>query len=151
MKVIGRGSPEKVRVRFEACELEVLVDVLRDLRASATRDAADTYTITSVQGTRAIDARHTRLRELEGLLIQLEERPPGTESGATLVGATALVRDVARHGASEAIQRLNDVHEYYEDHVTRGSREALLAAAKTAKAWVATLTAVERVDLGWER
>jgi hypothetical protein len=41
MKVIGLGLPDDVRVRFDACEVEVLVDVLRDLRAKATRDAAD--------------------------------------------------------------------------------------------------------------
>jgi hypothetical protein len=42
MKVIGLGSPDDVRVRFTAREMDVLVDVLRDLRATATRDAADT-------------------------------------------------------------------------------------------------------------
>jgi hypothetical protein len=47
MKVIGLGSPDDARVRFDACEMDVLVDVLRDLRAKATRDAADTYATTS--------------------------------------------------------------------------------------------------------
>jgi hypothetical protein len=36
MKVIGLGSPDDVRIRFDACEIDVLVDVLRDLRAKAT-------------------------------------------------------------------------------------------------------------------
>jgi hypothetical protein len=49
MKVIGLGSPDELRVRFDACELDVLVDVLRDLRAKATRDAVDTCA-TSVLG-----------------------------------------------------------------------------------------------------
>jgi hypothetical protein len=44
MKVIGLGSPDDVQCRFDACEIDVLVEVLRDLRAKATRDAADTYT-----------------------------------------------------------------------------------------------------------
>jgi hypothetical protein len=30
MKVIGVGAPEIVRIRFAACELDLLVDVLRD-------------------------------------------------------------------------------------------------------------------------
>jgi hypothetical protein len=40
------GSPDQVRVRVEACEIDVLVDVLRDVRTKATRDAADTYATT---------------------------------------------------------------------------------------------------------
>jgi hypothetical protein len=43
MKVIGLGAPDQVRVRFDSCELDVLVDVLREWRANATRDAAETY------------------------------------------------------------------------------------------------------------
>jgi hypothetical protein len=45
MKVIGLGAPDDLRVRFEACEIDVLVDVLREQRASATRDAAKTYRV----------------------------------------------------------------------------------------------------------
>jgi hypothetical protein len=37
MKVIGLGSPDDVRVRFSACEMDVLVDVaVRDARADST-------------------------------------------------------------------------------------------------------------------
>jgi hypothetical protein len=42
MKAIGVGSPDDVHVRFDACELDVLVNVIRDLRSKATRDAAQT-------------------------------------------------------------------------------------------------------------
>lgn len=150
MKVIGMGSPDDVRVRFDACEVDVLVDVLRDLRAKATRDAADTYAATPPRETRPIDDRHERLRGLEGLLMQLEEQPPDNRPGAILIGDTTLLRDVVRAGAREALERLQDAHERYEDRVTSRSREALLGAAKTAKAWITTLTAVEHVDLGWD-
>jgi hypothetical protein len=150
MKVIGLGSPDDLRVRFDASEVDVLVDVLRDLRAKATRDAADTYTITPPRETRTIDDRHDRLRGLEGLLMQLEEQAPDNRPGAILISDTTLMRDVARAGAREALDRLQDAHEHYEDHVTSRSSEALLGAAKTARAWVTTLTAVERVDLGWD-
>jgi hypothetical protein len=34
--------------------------------------------------------------------------------------------------------------------VSSRSRETLLDATEAAKAWVATLTAVEQVDLGWD-
>jgi len=151
MKVIGLGSPDDVRIRFNSCEMDVLVDVLRDLRAKATRDAADTYANTSPLDARPIDDRHDRLRGLEGLLMQLEEQPPENRPGAVLMGATPLLRDVAHEGAREALERLNDAHERYDEHVTSLSRETLLAAAETAKAWVTTLTAVEQVDLGWDQ
>lgn len=148
MKVIGLGSPDHVRVRFDACEIDVLVDVLRDLRAKAVREAADTYATTSPHDTRAIDDRHDRLRGLEGLLMQHEEQPPANRPGAILVGATPLMRDVAHEAAREALERLHDAHERYEGNATSRSREALLAAAETAKASITTLTAVEQVDLG---
>jgi hypothetical protein len=147
MKVIGLGSPDDVRVRFDACEIDVLVDVLRDLRAKATRDAADTYATTSPRNTRPIDDRHDRLRGLERLLIQLEEQPPDSRPGAILVGATPLIRGLAQQGAQEALERLHDAHDRYKDSVTSRSREAFLDAAETANAWVTTLTAVDQVDL----
>jgi hypothetical protein len=150
MKVIGLGSPDDVRVRFTAREIDVLVDVLRDLRAKATRDAADTYATTAPHDTRPIDDRHDRLRGLEGLLMQLEEQPPENRPGAILVAATPLMRDVAHEAAREALERLHDAHERYEQHVTSQSRDTLRGAAETAKAWVTTLTAVEQVDLGWD-
>jgi hypothetical protein len=75
MKAIGLGAPDDLRVRFDACEIDVLVDVLREQRANATRDAADTYANGSGH-TRAVDDRHDRLRAVEGLLMQLEEQPP---------------------------------------------------------------------------
>ena len=150
MKVIGLGSPDDVRVRFTARESDVLVDVLRDLRAKATRDAADTYATTSPRDTRPIDDRHDQLRGIEGLLIQLEEQPPDNRPGAILMGTTPLMRDVAHEAAREALQRLHDARQRYEEHVTSQSRDALRGAAETAKAWVTTLTAVEQVDLGWD-
>jgi hypothetical protein len=150
MKVIGLGSPDDVRVRFDPCEIDLLVDVLRDLRAKATREAAETYAISVPQDTRRIDDRHDRLRGLEGMLMQLEEQSPNNRPTAILVGATPLMRSVAREGAREALERLHDAHERYENHVTSRSRKVLLAAASTAKAWVTTLTAIAQVDLGWD-
>ena len=150
MKVIGLGSPDELRVAFNACELDVLVDVLRDLRAKATHDAVDTYAATVLGDSRAVDDRHDRLRGLDAMLIQLEEQPPGNRPGATVIGATPLMRDVARAGARESLQRLHDAHERYEEHVTSRSREALLGASKTAEAWATTLTTVEHIDLGWD-
>jgi hypothetical protein len=102
MKVIGLGAPASVRIRFDACEVEVLVDVLREQRADATRDAADTYATTPPAQTRPIDDRHDRLRAIEVLLMQLEEQPPDSTPGAALVGETDLMCDIARDGAREA-------------------------------------------------
>jgi hypothetical protein len=148
MKVVGLGSPDELRVAFDACELGVLVDVLRDLRAKATHDAVDTYAASGLGATRPVDDSHDRLRDLDALLIQLEEQPPGSPPGATVIGATPLMRDVARDGAREALERLHDAHEHYEEDVTSRSRESLIGAAKTAKAWVTTVTAIDHVDLG---
>jgi hypothetical protein len=148
MKVIGLGAPESVRVRFDGSEVDVLVDIVREQRADATRDAAETYATAPGQ-TQAVDERHDRLRAVEGLLIQLEEQPH-TRPGAVLVGETEHVCDVVRAGAREALRRLAETHGRYEDHATPQSRDALLDAAKTAKAWVVTLTDFDRVDRGWE-
>ncbi|MGH2945353.1 MAG: hypothetical protein ACRDPC_03675 [Solirubrobacteraceae bacterium] len=151
MKVIGLGAPASVRIRFDAYELDVLVDVLREQRADATRDAADTYATTPPTQTRPIDDRHDRLRAVEGLLMQLEEQPPDNRPGAVLVGETDLMCDVARDGAREALRRLQEAHERYtDDGASPQARDALVNATKTAKAWVVTLTAVDQVDHGWD-
>lgn len=149
MRVIGLGAPDDVRVRFAACEIDVLVDVLREQRANGTRDAADTYATSPPGQTRAVDDRHDRLRAVEGLLMQLEEQPH-TRPGAVLVGDTDLMCEVARDGAREALRRLEETHERYEGHATPQTRDALRNAARTAKACLATLTAIDRVDRGWD-
>jgi hypothetical protein len=61
------------------------------------------------------------------------------------------MRDVASGGAREALERLHDAHEHYEENLTSRSRESLLSAATTATAWIETLTAVDHVDLGGAR
>jgi hypothetical protein len=43
MRVIGLGAPDDLYVRFDAYELDALVEVLREPRADPTRDAAETY------------------------------------------------------------------------------------------------------------
>jgi hypothetical protein len=149
MKVIGLGAPDDVRVRFDACEVDVLVDVLREQRADATRDAADTYATAPPGQTRRIDDRHDRLRAVEGLMMQLEEQPH-TRPRAVLVGDTELMCEVVRDGAREALRRLAETHERYEDHASPQSRDALVNAAKSVKAWVVTLTAIDLVDRGWD-
>jgi hypothetical protein len=149
MKVIGLGAPSSLRIRFDACEFDVLVDVLREQRADATPDAAETYATTPRGQTRPIDDRHDRLRGIEGLLIQLEEQPH-TRPGAVLVGEMQLMSDVARDGAREALRRLQEAHERYTDHTSQQAGDALLNATRAAKKWVATLTALDRVDHGWD-
>jgi hypothetical protein len=148
MKVIGLGAPDEVQIRFAATEIDVLVDLLREQRADATREAAETYAAAPPGETRAVDDRHDRLRAVEGLLLQLEE-PPDDRPGAVLVGPTALMRDVVRDGARQAIRGLEEAHKRYAHHAIPNSGDALVNAAKTAKAWVATLTALDRVDRGW--
>jgi hypothetical protein len=148
MKVIGLGAPDDLRVRFEACEIDVLVDALRGQRAIATRAAAETYCVAPGQ-TRMVDDSHDRLRAIEALLIQVEEQPQ-TPEGAILVGNTQLVGEVVHAGAREALRRLAATHERYQGHTGPQSGDALLDAASTAKAWVRTLVAVDRVELGWD-
>ena len=115
----------------------------------ATRDAVDTYA-TSVLG--ATRPRRRLSRSASGAStrssLELEEQLPGSPPGATVIGATPLMRDVARDGAREALERLHDAHQHYESRVASRFRESLLGAAKTATAWVATLTAIDHVDLG---
>jgi hypothetical protein len=146
--VIGLGAPDRVRVRFRFAEIGVLVDVLRKQRADATRDAAAIYDDAPARA-RAVDDRHDRLRAIEALLMQLEDQTH-TGRGAVLVAETQLMSDVIRDGADEAIRRLWETHQAYEDRARPQSRDALLNAAKTARAWVATLTGFDQVDRGWE-
>lgn len=82
-------------------------------------------------------------------MVQLEEQPPDDRPGAVLVSDTELMSEVVRDGAREALRRLEEAHERYEDHATPEARDALLSAATTTQAWVATLTEVDGVDQGW--
>lgn len=97
MKVIGLGSPYDVQIRFDASEVDVLVDVLRERRADATRDAASIYATTPSGETEAVDDRHNRLRAVEALLMQLEvgRRLP---LASRAVGRPRDALDAARHG-----------------------------------------------------
>jgi len=149
VKVIGLGAPDSVRVGFDACEVDVLVDVLREQRADATRDAADVYATAPAQP-RAVDDRHDRLRAIEGLLMQLEDQPR-TSRDAVLLGETEVMRDIVRGGIREALRRLEEAHERYVEHASPQARDALLDATQTAKAWAATLTGFDLVDQGWEQ
>jgi hypothetical protein len=148
VKVIGLGAPDSVRISFADRELDVLVDVLRDQRADATREAAETYAATPGQR-QAVDDRHDRLRAVEALLMQLEEQRH-TRRGAVLIDKTEHMCDVVRAGAREALRRLSETHGRYENHASPQSRDALLDTAKTATAWVTTLTGLDRVDRGWQ-
>jgi hypothetical protein len=150
MRVTGLGAPDSVRVHFRACEVDVLVDVLCEHRAQATRDAAETYATVGAGGTRAVDDRHDRLRSVDALLMQLEDQPH-TGRGAVLLGETEVMCDVVHDGAREALRRLGEAHEHYEDRSSPQARDVLLDAAKTAGAWAATLTGFDRVDRGWEQ
>jgi hypothetical protein len=53
------GNPDQVRIRFARCEVDLLVDVLRQLRAEATRTAAETY-----GGPAGRDTRHSEYEQL---------------------------------------------------------------------------------------
>lgn len=64
MKVTGLGTPESVRARFRTAEVDVLVDVLRERRAQATREAATAHETVSTS-VRSVDDRHDRLRAVE--------------------------------------------------------------------------------------
>jgi hypothetical protein len=148
VKVIGLGAPDSVRVRFDGCELDVLIDVLRDQRSDATHEAAETYATTPEQR-QAVDDRHDRLRAVEALLMQLEEQLH-TRRGAVLIDETERMGDAVRAGARETLRRLAETHARYAERASPESRDALLDAAKTATARVATLTGADRVDRGWQ-
>lgn len=148
MKVVGLGAPASVRIRFQVRELDVLVDVLREQRARATREASDTYARVSAEDARSIDESHDELRAIEGLLMQLEEQRPDETGRVVLVARTVVMYDVVRAGAREALQRLQDAHDRYPSYGAGPARDALLDAAETAKAWLVTLTSFDRVDGG---
>ncbi len=148
MKVVGLGAPRSVRIRFQIRELDVLVDVLRELRARATHDASDTYARVPADDARSIDDRHDQLRAIEGMLMQLEEQRPDDTGRVVLVGETAVMEDVVRAGACEALKRLQDGHDGYPAYGGSPAGEALLDAAETAKAWLVTLIGFDHVNNG---
>jgi hypothetical protein len=148
MKVIGLGAPDCVRIRFEASEIGVLVDVLREQRTRATLDAAETYGRVPRDDNRPVDDRHDELRTIESLLMQLEDQQPDEQGRVVLTGETEVMCDVVHDGAREALQRLDHAHDGYRERASSAARAALLDAAKASRAWVATLASFDRVDRG---
>ncbi len=147
MKVVGLGAPRRVRIRFQLCELDVLIDVLRDLRGRATRDASDTYARPAADEA-AIDDRHNELRALEAMLMQLEQTRPDDTGRVVLVGETEVVSDVVRAGAREALKRLEARHDGYPEYGGGPAGAALVDAVETAKAWLVTLVSFDQVNNG---
>lgn len=148
MKVIGLGTPHSMRIRFDACEIDVLVDVLRQQRTRATLDTADAYRCVRHDDPSAVDDRHDALRALEGLLMQLEDQLPDEQGRVALVGETSLISDVVHAGAREALRRLNDTHDRYRQPSLRDTRNVLAQGADTVRAWIVTLTSLDGVDEG---
>jgi hypothetical protein len=147
MKVTGWGNPDQVRIRFARCEVDLLVDVLRQERAEATRVAAETYDRPGGSDERTVDDQHDRLRAIEALLMQLEHQTPDDRGRVVLVGDTDVMTDIVQDGAIRAVHRLEQAHERYHDHPgTATNRDALLGAASTAQAWMVTLTSFDQVD-----
>lgn len=146
MKVTGWGNPDQLRIRFARCEGDLLVDALRELRAEATRVAAETHASPDGRDERTVDNRHDRLRAIEGLLMQLENQSPDAHGRVVLVGDTPVMTDVVLLGGIRALQRLAEAHDRYRDYPNARNREALLSAVNTARAWMVTLTSVDRVD-----
>ena len=149
MKVLGLGSPDELRVRVAHSEREVLVGVLRNLRAGATRAVATVYESTPPERTRQIDDRHDHLRAIDALLVQVDQHGPNDRTEVVVVGDTELMRIVIHDSAREAIRLLQDAHASYEERLTPKTAAALIAAARAALAWTETLIAADRVDLGW--
>lgn len=147
MKIIGYGDPRSVRIRFQTRELDVLVDVLRDLRADATQQASTTYA-DAPGDERAIDDRHDQLRAIEALLIQLEEQRLDDSGRTPVTASTPVMAEVVRAGAREAIRRLGAAHDGYPGFDRDGAGDALIDAAETATAWLITLVSFDRVTNG---
>lgn len=144
MKVTGLGTPESVRARFRTAEIDVLVDVLREHRAQATREAATAHETVST----SVRSVHDRLRAVEALLMQLDDQPH-TREGVVLFGDTALIGEIVRDGATQALARFVDAHQRYRERARVEAHDRLLTAAVGAQAWVATLVAFDRVNSGW--
>jgi hypothetical protein len=149
MKVVGLGAPSSVRARFAPCELPLVADVLRELRTAATLEAAETYGRMWREDTRAVDDGHERLREIETLLVQLDEEPPDERGRVALVARTELMSQVIHDGCEQAVRRLQTAHDHYHEHTTTAeSRRALLDAANAAHAWTLTLASFDQIDQG---
>jgi hypothetical protein len=148
MKVTGWGHPDRVRVRFAACEVDLLVDVLRERRADATCDAAEIYKEPGFDHERAVDDKHDRLRGIEALFRQMEEGPDNVDERGqvVLVGDTEVMGDILKTGAKEAMRRLVEAHNAYLERPMPWARDRLLPALETAHAWLITLTSFVQVD-----
>jgi hypothetical protein len=137
-----------MRIRLNAAERALVVEVLRDQRGQATRRAAEVYG--SPRGdSRAVDEAHDRLREVEAAMAWMEDHGQPDGDGRTwLVGGASLLEDTVRGVAEGAMTALVAALERYADRhgPWPGDGPGLLAAVDLARDALTTLVRFREVD-----
>lgn len=150
MKVVGLCGPSLMRVRLGAGETKLVRDALRVLREDAAREVSEVYDAPR-RDVGVVDRAHDRLRELEGLMMWLEEHGPEPDGRQVLLGATGLMWELAQAVAAAAVGALVAEHERFDGPPCDGQErdgDGLLALADAAREALTTLVRLREVDNG---
>ena len=142
MKVVGIGSPARLRLRVKPCEVGVWRDVLCDHVDAAVRMIGEhggrPRDGESVGG-RARERAETDVAAVSGLLEQLRAAE-AADQPYVLAGPTPVVDPIIRNVASEAVERLSTAVDIFRgDAKGTVTPDEVRRAADTAGACTATL------------
>jgi hypothetical protein len=145
--VFGLGEPDYMRIGFTDAEMRLVSQELRSQRDEATREAAGVLSDLGADG-RDTDRAHDRLREIESVMREIEDRAMPDAAGETwLTGASRVFEQTVVGVAERALAALVTEHERV---VAAGPCDGagLLVAAETVRAAMSTLVAAREVEHG---
>jgi hypothetical protein len=150
VKVVGLCGPSLLRVRLGTGETPLMREALRVLREDAAREITQVYDAPRREVV-DVDRAHDRLRELEGLMMWLEDHGADPDGRQVLLGATDLMWELAQGVARAAVGNLVAEHQRFAGPPGDGEQRdggRLLAIADAAREALTTLVRMREVDHG---
>jgi len=135
MKVVGLGAPVSVRIRLEACEVQLIADAL--LEQIVIDETTQAEARAGLIGEDPHDqARRDRLDELRRMLKEIERERGGPPEAFEVVWPTVLAHDVLQGAFGQAAERLRETLTHREDTtVMRDALNVLAALLDTCEAF----------------
>jgi hypothetical protein len=147
MKIVGTGAPIVLTMRFEPCELELLIEQLverpaRVMSSSGSQAAGHRPYLRDAR----LDDISNDLEETARALDQLSEVDRGEPRAFEVTGPSSFWTSVIRRAAGEASTRFADAMRRFTTVGEECTREELQIASAVTAAWTETLIALHYVD-----
>jgi hypothetical protein len=140
VKVVGLGAPVSVRIRFQACEADVIASELGEQILVEERTEAEARA--GLIGEEPDDEIRNRLGEFRRMLDDIQRAGGAPGEPFEVVWATVLAHEVLRGALGQATERLDDALNDLDN--TAAIRDAVNVVGALLDTWEAFLA----VDAG---